>query len=162
VDIESIYKKSKGLVRPLFQQSRIRKPIFYLLIHLFDKQLYQQCEGPIRALSFGLLDEKDCGKCASVCPSGAFKERNRGFVVFLGGKVGRFPQRGRKCPWILGSEQEVYALFDAVLNWYVLHGERGERLGQTADRVGWTDILACLRESVPLKSNDAGCQSRMC
>jgi len=132
----------------------------------FDKDLCTLCGACVEVCrSPGTLEIEDdvltyrsdtcigCGKCAAVCPTEAFQELGSGYVVYLGGNVGRFPRRANKHPRILDSEQEVYGLFSAVLNWYIEHGEKGERFGRTVNRVGWKNLVACLQDSLPPASS---------
>jgi len=70
-----------------------------------------------------------CGKCAAVCDSATIGVGQKGFRVQLGGKLGRHPQLARELPGIF-SEDEVVAVVQWCLDFYMQHSRSGERFAE--------------------------------
>jgi dissimilatory sulfite reductase (desulfoviridin) alpha/beta subunit len=70
-----------------------------------------------------------CGKCVQACPSGTIAERNRGFRVQLGGKLGRHPRLAKELPAIY-SEDQVLRIVKECLEFYKQTSKNGERFGE--------------------------------
>ena len=64
----------------------------------------------------------------------------RGFQVLVGGKMGKQPRWGDTLPIEIPDEERLFAIVDRVIDWFVAHGNPGERFGATIDRVG-LDVL---------------------
>ncbi len=91
------------------------------------------------------LDENRCilcGGCALVCPSGTLTLDEKGFRLFAGGKMGRFPRLGQTVIPRLGDVGEVIAAMGDLLETYRDRGRKGERLGETFARTGWPEAAA--------------------
>ncbi len=90
-----------------------------------------------------------CTSCSNLCPSAIHMGGQRGAAVVVGGvasNTGRGPRLARLLvPFIpLPSQLEVEPLLDVVervLDAWVSGAERGERLGDYIDRVGWPVFL---------------------
>lgn len=76
-----------------------------------------------------------CGDCMKSCPFDAFKPDREGVAVFVGGKHGKHPHAALPVAQFVPVEL-VYAVAEKVMDWYANQGLRGERLGNTIDRVG--------------------------
>lgn len=86
------------------------------------------------------LDENRCilcGGCALVCPEGTITLDQKGFRLFAGGKMGRFPSLGRVAIPRLDDVEQVIAAMADLLEIYRVAGRKGERLGDTFARAGW-------------------------
>jgi anaerobic sulfite reductase subunit C len=94
----------------------------------------------------------NCGDCAAACSQGAFGVAYNGYVVFVGGQMGRRPSLGRKLPLAIRDEATLLRLLDACLDWYQANGQPRERFGRTLDRVGLDRLVAHL---APCASPDA-------
>ena len=76
-----------------------------------------------------LIDEAGCmhcGKCAVICPTGTSVDKQKGFRVLLGGKLGRHPQLARELPGIF-NEREVLDVVEYCINFYKQHSNNGKR-----------------------------------
>jgi anaerobic sulfite reductase subunit C len=67
-----------------------------------------------------------CGKCAAVCPTGTIVEKQRGFRILLGGKLGRHPRLARELPGIF-NQSEVLDVVDYCITLYKQHSKNGKR-----------------------------------
>ena len=77
-----------------------------------------------------------CGQCIEACPTGTLQEGRQGYRILVGGKLGRHPQLARPLEGIYERE-EALAWLDRCLDFYQEHSQRGERLGEILNRVGW-------------------------
>jgi dissimilatory sulfite reductase (desulfoviridin) alpha/beta subunit len=82
-----------------------------------------------------------CGACAAACPSDAWERVGTSYTVFVGGKMGKRPRLGDRLPIEIRDEEHLLEIVDKTINWYGEHGEKGERFGDTLDRLG-VDLLA--------------------
>jgi anaerobic sulfite reductase subunit C len=74
-----------------------------------------------------------CGQCLKVCPTETLVEGEKGYRILLGGKLGRHPQLGWEWPGI-HAEEDLLTVLDRVLDHYLKHNEKGERLGEGLKR----------------------------
>jgi dissimilatory sulfite reductase (desulfoviridin) alpha/beta subunit len=65
-----------------------------------------------------------------------------GFVVFVGGKMGKSPRLADQLPWTIASESQLTSMIEAILDWYTVNGSVGERFGSTIERRGMVRFLA--------------------
>ncbi len=91
-----------------------------------------------------------CGDCIKVCPTGAWREKMRGYTVRIGGKWGRNPLVGTLFATFL-PEERVADFISAVLEWYKQKAEGlGRiRLGDTIIKEGPEALLSHLRTQFP-------------
>ena len=78
------------------------------------------------------LDETTCmhcGKCVAVCSTDTIAEKQKGFRVLLGGKLGRHPQLAREIPGIYDQE-EVLAVVEYCINFYKQNSKNGMRFAR--------------------------------
>jgi dissimilatory sulfite reductase (desulfoviridin) alpha/beta subunit len=80
-----------------------------------------------------------CGQCITACPTGTLQEEERGYRIFVGGKLGRHPRLAAEIPGIHGLE-ETLKMIDRCLDHYQKHCQRGERLGEILERTGIEEI----------------------
>ncbi|MFP4545519.1 MAG: 4Fe-4S binding protein [Methanomassiliicoccales archaeon] len=76
-----------------------------------------------------------CGSCVEACGNGAMAVLERGYTVFVGGKVGRKPRAATRILETV-DEERALSLLDSSLEYYRRHGEEGERFGDLLDRKG--------------------------
>ncbi len=80
--------------------------------------------------------KKDCffeGDCIRVCPVNAWKAKRVGFVVYIGGKVGRFPKFGVKIADFV-KENQIPKIIRNTVRCYNKIAEKGERFGEALER----------------------------
>ena len=77
-----------------------------------------------------------CGQCIEVCPTGTLREVRHGYRIVLGGKLGRHPQLAAELPGLYDRARALEWL-DRCLDFYQEHSQRGERLGEILNRLGW-------------------------
>jgi anaerobic sulfite reductase subunit C len=79
-----------------------------------------------------VIDEKLCllcGKCITACPTGTIEEKEKGFRVLLGGRLGRHPRLAMEVPGI-HSRPQVLAIVENSLNFYKAHSKNGQRFSK--------------------------------
>lgn len=77
-----------------------------------------------------------CGDCVYSCPTSAWQKRQEGYVIFVGGKMGKFPKLGVKAFDFVETKEKVFEIIHKTLEFYKRFGNKGERFGETLDRVG--------------------------
>jgi dissimilatory sulfite reductase (desulfoviridin) alpha/beta subunit len=86
-----------------------------------------------------------CGQCARVCPTGTLQERDRGYRILIGGKLGRHPRLGVELPGVYDPTQ-VLEFVDLCLNHYQKHCQKGERFGVILEREGLESFVLNLKK----------------
>jgi dissimilatory sulfite reductase (desulfoviridin) alpha/beta subunit len=84
-----------------------------------------------------------CGQCIKACPFKAMKLEKEGIAVFVGGKFGRELRKGDRIDRLYKPD-ELEELTERVINYYKNNAAKGERLGNTIDRLGIDDIKKAL------------------
>lgn len=80
-----------------------------------------------------------CGQCITACPTGTLQEKERGYRILVGGKLGRHPRLAAEIPGIHGLE-ETLKMIDRCLDHYQKHCQSGERLGEILERTGIEEL----------------------
>jgi dissimilatory sulfite reductase (desulfoviridin) alpha/beta subunit len=70
-----------------------------------------------------------CGKCITACPTGAIEEKEQGFRVLVGGRLGRHPRLAMEVPGIQ-SRTQVLAIVKNCLKFYKTHSKNGHRFSK--------------------------------
>ncbi|NJB67603.1 dissimilatory sulfite reductase (desulfoviridin) alpha/beta subunit [Desulfobaculum xiamenense] len=94
-----------------------------------------------------------CGECATACPSDALTIERTGLRVLVGGKLGRHPRLGEQLPGIF-DVQTIPRVATALIDTYLAHMARGERLGDTVTRLG----IAPFAQAAHSAAVDAPCR----
>lgn len=85
-----------------------------------------------------ILDSSLCiheGNCIASCPTDAWEKERVGLHVFIGGKIGRFPQLGQLMLKFI-PEDKVVEVGEAIVTVFDRLGQEGERIANTINRVG--------------------------
>ncbi|MFH1784786.1 MAG: 4Fe-4S dicluster domain-containing protein [bacterium] len=77
-----------------------------------------------------------CGDCVYCCPTSAWEKIQEGYSIFIGGKMGKFPQLGVKIADFVQTKDEVMEIIQKTLEFYKKAGLQGERFAQTLNRIG--------------------------
>lgn len=67
-----------------------------------------------------------CGKCISACPTGTIEEKQKGFRVMLGGRLGRHPRLAMEVAGLF-SHDEALQVVKNCLKFYKEHSKKGQR-----------------------------------
>lgn len=79
------------------------------------------------------------GDCLRICPVNAWKIKQTGYTVFLGGKIGRFPMLGYKVAEFV-SEEDAFKLTEKAIACYNKIAAKGERFGEAINRIGIEEV----------------------
>jgi len=86
-----------------------------------------------------ILDEPkciNCSICTSSCPAGAWKVIRRGYILWIGGTMGKIPRLADRLGGLIESEERLYEIIVRAIEYYRSHGRKKERFGHTLDRLG--------------------------
>jgi len=109
-----------------------------------DEALHMGDDGlPVRDLSKCI----SCGDCIKVCAFDAMVARRVGHAVYVGGKHGKHPHVAYPVAEFVSDEQ-VPQVIRVTMDWYRERALRGERIGDTLDRVGIDSYRSALSEVV--------------
>jgi dissimilatory sulfite reductase (desulfoviridin) alpha/beta subunit len=72
--------------------------------------------------------------------------RKGAFTVFVGGKMGKQPRWADPLPLDISDEEGLFAVVEAVIDWFAEEGRLGERFGATIDRVGLNALMEHLSD----------------
>jgi dissimilatory sulfite reductase (desulfoviridin) alpha/beta subunit len=75
----------------------------------------------------------------------------KGFVVFVGGKMGKNPRLANQLPFNIATESLLLSILEATLNWYIANGRDKERFGSTLDRLGIDRFVADIELSLQMQ-----------
>ncbi|MFH1958004.1 MAG: 4Fe-4S binding protein [bacterium] len=114
----------------------------------FDKNLCNYCGlcaevCPVKAIkvSEGNIEYNEkkcigCGECVFSCPTCAWRKDMEGYRIFAGGKMGKFPKLGFPLFDFYRNLDELLNIIERLFEFYKEQGIKGERFGDTIDRLG--------------------------
>ncbi|SHH86239.1 (4Fe-4S)-binding protein [Clostridium grantii] len=101
---------------------------------------------PMKAASLKnkkMIIDKDvcnnCGICSSKCYFGAMGETKQQYKVYIGGRWGKKIRIGSPLDKLF-SKEEALNIIENTINLYKDKGIKGERFGETIDRIGFKNI----------------------
>jgi dissimilatory sulfite reductase (desulfoviridin) alpha/beta subunit len=77
-----------------------------------------------------------CGDCIRKCPAGGWREGRVGYILFVGGKMGRNPKLAHRINRLIEGEENLMNALERTLEFYRNHGKPGERFADTLSRTG--------------------------
>ena len=88
----------------------------------------------------------NCGRCVKSCPTDAW-EGTPGFMVSFGGTFGNHISEGKSLLPVITSEEQLYRVTDAAIQFFDDYANPGERFKFTIDRVGVDKLEKVLKEA---------------
>jgi dissimilatory sulfite reductase (desulfoviridin) alpha/beta subunit len=83
----------------------------------------------------------NCSRCTTSCPQGAWTPARRGFILWIGGTMGKTPRLATRIDMLIESEAELFARVDRAFGYYREHGRPKERFGHMIDRIGLETVM---------------------
>lgn len=96
-----------------------------------------------------VLDETKCnycGRCVKSCPTDAW-EGESAYQVSFGGLFGNTINKGDSFLPLIKSEEQLYRVTDAAIQFFADHAKPGERFKFTIDRIGWDEFKKVMEEA---------------
>ncbi len=96
-----------------------------------------------------ILDEAKCnycGRCVKSCPTDAW-EGESAYQVSFGGLFGNTINKGDAFLPLIKSEEQLYRVTDAAIQFFADHAKPGERFKFTIDRIGWDEFKKAMEEA---------------
>lgn len=111
------------------------------------------CEKACRENAISFKDDKlvidtekcnYCGRCAKSCPVDAWYV-NEAFIVSFGGTFGNHISKGQEFLPLITSEEQLFRVTDAAIQFFDDYANPGERFKFTIDRVGAEKLQEVLK-----------------
>jgi dissimilatory sulfite reductase (desulfoviridin) alpha/beta subunit len=86
-----------------------------------------------------VLDETkciNCSICTSSCPSESWTAVRQGYILWIGGTMGKIPRLASRLPGLMETKGRLYGLIDRAIAYYRDNGRKKERFGHMIDRIG--------------------------
>ncbi len=77
-----------------------------------------------------------CSVCTATCPTDAWEIDKEGYIIWIGGTLGKFPRLATRLTDIIEDEKEVLEIIDKSIKYYQNNGRKKERFGHHIDKVG--------------------------
>lgn len=88
----------------------------------------------------------NCGRCVKSCPVDAWKGQS-GYIVSFGGLFGNHINRGASLLPVITTEEQLFRVTDAAIQFFDDNANPGERFKFTIDRVGVDKLQKVLEEA---------------
>lgn len=85
-----------------------------------------------------------CGRCAKSCPTDAWDVKEA-YLVSFGGTFGNSISKGESLLPLITSEEQLFRVTDAAIQFFDDYGKAGERFKFTIDRVGKDHLYEVLK-----------------
>ena len=111
------------------------------------------CEKACREEAISFKDDKlvidtdkcnYCGRCAKSCPVDAW-DVEEAYLVSFGGTFGNHISKGQELLPLITSEEQLFRVTDAAIQFFADHAKAGERFKFTIDRVGEDKLYEVLK-----------------
>ena len=87
-----------------------------------------------------------CGRCVKSCPTEAWKGES-GYLVSFGGLFGNHIHRGEQLLPVITSEEQLFRVTDAAIQFFDDNANPSERFQFTLERVGIDKFKEVLKEA---------------
>ena len=87
-----------------------------------------------------------CGRCVKACPTEAWKG-TPGYLVSFGGLFGNRVYKGENYLPVITSEEKLFAVTDAAIQFFDDNANPGERFRATLERVGLDEFKKVIKEA---------------
>ena len=87
-----------------------------------------------------------CGRCVKSCPTDAWDAQSA-YLVSCGGTFGNTIKEGQYMLPPITSEEQLFRVTDAAIQFFDDHANAGERFKFTIDRVGSDKLYKVLKEA---------------
>lgn len=87
-----------------------------------------------------------CGRCEKSCPTSAWKGENA-YIVTFGGLFGNTISKGDSILPLIKSEEQLYRITDAAIQFFDDNANPSERFRFCVDRVGWDKLKEKVEEA---------------
>ena len=113
------------------------------------------CEKACRTNAISIADGKVtvdydkcnyCGRCAKACPTDAWDAQSA-YILSFGGTFGNTVSKGESPLPLITSEEQLFRVTDAAIQFFADHANAGERFKFTIDRVGREILYQVLEEA---------------
>ncbi|MCP4050934.1 MAG: sulfite reductase subunit beta [bacterium] len=89
-----------------------------------------------------------CSICTSSCPSEAWIRKKEGYILHIGGTMGKSPRLASKLCGLIEEKPRLNILIEKAVQYYKKHGQKKERFGHMIDRIGLEEIREVLLDGV--------------
>ncbi len=87
-----------------------------------------------------------CGRCAKACPTDAW-DADSAYILSFGGTFGNTVSKGESPLPLITSEEQLFRVTDAAIQFFADYANAGERFKFTLDRVGRDKFYQVLEEA---------------
>ena len=106
------------------------------------------CDLCINTCPTGAIDKRDgeyrldetkciyCSICTSNCPNDSWVIARQGYILWIGGTMGKLPRLATRLRNLIETEAELYRMVEKVVEYYRKNGRKRERFGHMIDRLG--------------------------
>lgn len=81
-----------------------------------------------------------CSICTSNCPANSWVAAQKGYLLWIGGTMGKIPRLAGRIGALIETKEELYPLVQRVVAYYQKHGRKRERFGHMIDRIGEAQV----------------------
>ncbi len=89
------------------------------------------------------LDEDKCiycSVCTATCPSSGWEVEKQGYIIWIGGTMGKFPRLASQLTDIIEDEKTVLDVVEKTIKYYQSNGRKKERFGHLIDKIGFEKV----------------------
>jgi dissimilatory sulfite reductase (desulfoviridin) alpha/beta subunit len=87
-----------------------------------------------------------CGRCVKSCPTDAWESQSA-YLVSFGGTFGNTISKGEEVLPPVTSEEQLFRVTDAAIEFFAEYANAGERFKFTLDRVGRDKFIKVIKEA---------------